>query len=133
MTIKEADEVLMNQVCSELIQIAEEVRRTGKFTMQQLEVADRCYHLKKGMLTCEAMEESKEEGLSGSYEGSNMSGRRGRAANGQYTSRDMNTSNRQSYEDGYSRGYADGTSNAMGQNGQSGHYPVMPPAYPRTW
>lgn len=131
MTIKEADEVLMNQVCSELIQIAEEVRRSGKFTMQQLEVADRCYHLKKGMLTCEAMEESKEEGLSGTYDGNGMSGRRGRAMNGQYVSRDVG--NHQSYEDGYSRGYADGMSNAMGQNGQSGHYPVVPPAYPRTW
>lgn len=46
-----------------------------------------------------------------------MSGRRGRAMNGRYVSRESAAS----YADGYSRGYSE----AMNQ--QSGHYPMMYP------
>ena len=59
--------------------------------------------------------QSEMNGEEWSDEGNDMSGRRGRAMNGQYTSREG-----ASYADGYSRGYSE----AMNQSGHWGHPPV---------
>ena len=81
-----------------------------------------------------AMKEEEEygnEGWSSDTENGEMgnSGRRGRAANGRYVSRDMEPSMRRSYADGYSEGYSEAMNQMNGNN--SGHYPMMYP--PRRW
>lgn len=69
----------------------------------------------KSLATYTAMKEATEEE---DHEGGmDMSGRRGRAMNGRYVSRDGGSS----YAEGYSQGY----SAAMSQ--QSGHYPMPYP------
>lgn len=96
----------------------------------------------EGMMNAKEYEEEGEE-----MEG--MSGRRGRAMNGRFVSRDGG----QSYTEGYSQGYSEGmrqareNENMMHQSGmsysdgysrgysegmrQSGHYPMYPgPRYP---
>lgn len=70
---------------------------------------DSLMHGLKCQLTAEAMLESE------GYEG-NMSGMRGRGADGRYISRDSGNS----YADGYSAGYSEGMR-------MSGHYPPMYP------
>lgn len=89
-----------------------------EFSESDAKKYDCMMHGLKCQLTAEAMLEAEEyEG----YSGDNMSGRRGRAANGRYVSRD----------DGYSQGYSRGYSEAMNQ--MSGHYPMMPYPPERKW
>lgn len=127
----EMNEIIMKQLCKEIEQIAESVRKTGQLSNQDLERLDKMYHTKKDILTAAAMEEADE------YEQHGMSGYRGRAMNGRYVSRDaMNGS----YVDGYSHGYSEamsqmtrmnsGNNGNEGNNGNSGHYPMgyYPPA-----
>ena len=63
------------------------------------------------------IEQIEGEMYSEDYEG-DMSGRRGRAANGRYISMEGGSS----YADGYSHGYSEGMR-------QSGHYPMPPYRY----
>lgn len=69
-------------------------------------------HGLKCQLSSETMLESEEEYMD-EYAGG-MSGRRGRAANGRFVSREAGSS----YAEGYSQGYSEGMR-------QSGHYPPM--------
>lgn len=71
-------------------------------------------------LKCQLTAEDKMKALAEPAEA--VSGRLGRAMNGRYVSRD-GMSDRQSYDEGYSRGY---------QDAQSGYW-QMPPHYPRSW
>lgn len=70
-------------------------------------------------MRCECSLKEAEE-----YDMDGMSGARGRGADGRYVSRES-SNNRQSYDDGYSRGYSE----AMNQMNRSGHYPY--PNFPR--
>ena len=93
-----------------------------EFSESDMKKFDCIMHGLKCLLTAEAMLEAEE------YETEGVSGRRGRAANGRYVSRD-------SFNDGYANGYNQGYSEAMSRSensGMSGHYPQMP--YPqRRW
>lgn len=92
----EVYEVIMDQLCQEVEQIAESIKKNQSISSQELERLDKFYHLKKSMLTCQAMEDSEtyEEGGNSTY--------RGRAMNGRYVSRNQNRSYSEGYEHGYS-------------------------------
>ena len=93
----EIHEEFKRHVCKEIEQLEEQVVNNKNISMQELEKLDKFYHMKKSMLTADAMEEAEE------YEQPGFSGYRGRAANGRYVSRDGGNS----YADGYSRGYSE--------------------------
>lgn len=117
---------------SELRRLDSQYANKDEFSEADAKKYDCMMHALKCHLTAEAMlkaEEYGEEGWSSESGMDGNSGRRGRGANGQYVSRDME-SNNQSYADGYSRGYSE----AMRQNGgNSGHYPPMNPYPSRGW
>lgn len=115
-------EILEQKMCKELETLEDKYRSGEQLSMQDLEKIDKLYHALKSMATYNAMKEAEDYSEEGwSSEGGN-SGRRGRAANGRFVSRDMDRSN--SYADGYSEGYSE----AMNQmNGNSGHYPMYYP------
>jgi hypothetical protein len=126
----EAYEVIKAQVCKDIVEMAEKIRKEGNWSIQEIQKMDILYHLKKDMLATHGMEHPEEYER---YSGDNTSGRRGRAANGQYTSREMENSRTESYMDGYSQGYSEAMSR---MNGDSGHSPTgwMPPYNPpRRW
>ena len=105
MTDQEVHEIIKNQVCKEIEEIADKIKKNGTMSDVDLEKLDKLYHTKKDLLASHGMDYPEE------YYPEGMSGARGRAANGQYMSRAQ-----RSYADGYNRGYSE----AMGQ---SGHYP----------
>ena len=107
----ETHEAFKKHLCKEIDQLEEQVARNQNMSMQDLEKLDKFYHLKKSMLTADAMEEAEE------YQEEGTSGRRGRGANGRYVSRDGGAN----YAEGYSQGYSEAMSQ-MTRN-QSGHYP----------
>lgn len=82
---------LLEFVCDELKDLESKTDK-GKLTMQDIQYADTLAHLKKNLLTADAMEES---GYSNDYRGSY---RRGRDSMGRYVSRDEG-----SYDRDYSR------------------------------
>ena len=105
---KNCHEILEQKMCKELEMLEAKYQQnpTQQMSEKDVEIIDKLYHALKSMATYKAMKEAEE------YEGfSSMgnSGYRGRAANGQYVSRDMGGS--QSYANGYSEGYSE----AMGQ------------------
>ena len=71
---------LMDFVCDELYDLESKTDK-GKLTLQDIQYADMLAHLKKSLLTIEAMEESGYSNDEGSY-------RRGRDSMGRYASRD---------------------------------------------
>ncbi len=105
-------EILERKMCHELELLEEKYtnNQNSELSVQDLEKIDKLYHALKSMATYKAMKESEEDMDDGYSEG--MSGRRGRAYNGRYVSRDEGP------RDGY---------------GYSGHYPTMypPQGYPR--
>lgn len=115
---------------NELRKLDSQYANKNEFAEADAKKYDYLMHGLKCHLTACAMMEAEEynnENYSGENNSSmNSSGRRGRADNGQYTSRAMNNSARQSYDDGYSRGYYDA------QQNMSGHWP-QPPYPPRNW
>lgn len=122
----EAYEIIMKQLCTETVQIAEQIKKNGSMSVQDLEKIDKIYHAKKSMLTAEAMEEANdyEGGMSGTR--MTYSGRRGRGSDGRYVSRDAG----ENYAEGYDRGYSEAMSRMQNSN-NSGHYPM--PYYPTRW
>lgn len=113
-------EALEKAMCKELEELEQQVANGGKMSTSDLDQIDKLVHAMKSLATYKAMKEAEEyegEGFSG--EGG-YSGRRGRAANGRFVSREGGGSGN-SYADGYSQGY----SAAMSQQ-QSGHWPMMP-------
>ena len=101
-------ELLEQKLCKEIELIESKYQNNaGEMSIQDVEKLDKLYHTLKSMATYNAMKEAEDYG-----EG-NMSGRRGRGADGRYVS----------YSDGYDRGYSEGMR-------QSGHYPPM---YPPRW
>lgn len=115
-------EGLEKAMCKELETIERRIASGAEMTLQDLEKVDKLAHALKSLATYNAMKDAEE------YEMDGMSGRRGRAMNGRYVSRDGGK-----YEDGYSQGY----SAAMSHMNQSGHWsPQMPAYYPyleRNW
>lgn len=114
-------EALEKAMCKELETLEQKLKGTAEMSVQDLEKVDKLAHAMKSLATYKAMKEAEEEYGEGE-EG--FSGRRGRAMNGRYVSRDGGSS----YSDGYSQGYAEAMSQMNG--GNSGHYPMMPPYYP---
>lgn len=114
-------EALEKAMCKELETLEQKLKGTAEMSVQDLEKVDKLAHAMKSLATYKAMKEAEEEYGEGE-EG--FSGRRGRAINGRYVSRDGGSS----YSDGYSQGYAEAMSQMNG--GNSGHYPMMPPYYP---
>ena len=107
-------EELEKVMCTELETLERKIKSSGaEMSMSDLEKIDKLAHAMKCLATYKAMKEAEEM-----EEG--MSGRRGRAANGRFVSRESAAS-AASYADGYSQGYSE----AMRQ--QSGHYPAAVP------
>lgn len=116
-------EAIFKQVCKEISLIADQIQKKGSMTESDLERLDKLYHVKKDMLTAEAMMESKE------YE-NGMSGARGRSPiTGRYISRESGNS----YADGYNQGYSQAMNQMMNGNSNAMH-PQMPNySEPRRW
>ena len=91
-------DAILDYICDEIEEFEQKIQRDGKLSMTEIEYLDKLAHIKKDMLTSEAMMDS---GYSsdGSYEGYNgnggmnggsymrgNSGRRGRDSMGRYTS-----------------------------------------------
>lgn len=106
---------LMEYICEELEELERKADKEGKLSMQEIEYADKLAHIKKSLLTSEAMwEESgfSEAGGSGSYARGQGGGSRGGRSNysgayarGRSSRRDsMGRFSRDggSYESGYS-------------------------------
>jgi len=111
--------ILEQKMCKELEMLEQKYQGSpAEMSVQDLDKIDKLYHALKSMVTYNAMKEAEEYGEEG-MSGDGYSGRRGRAANGRYVSRDAGP---QMSGYGYSGGYDDG---------YSGHYPMMPPRYPR--
>jgi hypothetical protein len=88
----------MKFICDELDELERKIDK-GKLSMAEVQYADVLAHLKKDLLTSEAMESEGEYSRDdGSYKG--YSYRRGRDGMGRYTSRDSH------YYDDSSRGYS---------------------------
>lgn len=121
---KKCHELLEQKMCKELeiIQARYQQNPNQEMSIQDVDKVDKLYHALKCMETYNAMKEAEE------YEEGGLSGRRGRAANGQYISRDMGS--QRSYADGYSEGYSEAMNQMNG--GNSGHYPMMG-GYPPRW
>lgn len=122
-------EVLEKSMCKELENIERKLEGGQEMSIQDLDKADKLVHAMKSLATYKAMKEAEE------YEQDGFSGRRGRGADGRYVSRTGNEmSSRQSYDDGYSRGYSEAM-NQMNRDGNSGHYPMGMPDYnhPPRW
>ena len=118
----EIHEIIMQQLCKEVEQIAESIQKNQSMSSQELDKLDKFYHLKKSMLTVQAMEEADDYADRRNSEESHQNGNsgfRGRAANGRFVSRD----GADSYTEGYTKGYSE----AMNQMNNGGNY------YPRRW
>lgn len=104
-------ETLEQAMCKELEAIEQKVKTKNDMDVQDLDKIDKLAHAMKSLATYRAMVEAEEYG----YSDNNVSGRRGRnPVNGRYVSMDNGGySSQQSFEDGYSRGYAEGRSQAM--------------------
>ena len=125
-------EILEQKMCKEVEMIEAKYAQnpSAEMSTQDLDRLNKLYHTLKSQATWTAMKDAEDYMEEKDY-GNNqngMSGRRGRAANGRYISRESANS----YADGYSQGYSE----AMNQmNGNSGHYPVYSPDQhaPRRW
>lgn len=104
-------EKLEKKMCMELEAIEQKLASGTEMSETDLKRADMLAHAMKSLATYTAMKEAEEEYGEEGFSGE-MSGRRGRAMNGRFVSRDGGNS----YADGYSRGYAEGMN-------QSGHWP----------
>ena len=109
-------ESLEKAMCMELETLEQKMKAGSDMSMADLEKIDKLAHAMKSLATYKAMKEAEEytDNVGG------MSGYRGRAMNGRFVSRDEGN---QSYAEGYSRGYAEGRSQA--EQNRSGYY--MPP------
>lgn len=111
-------EMLEKKMCQEIEAIEQKLSAGTEMTDVDLKRVDMLAHAMKSLATYKAMKEAEE--YSGEQNG--MSGYRGRAANGQYVSRDGGNS----YADGYSQGYSEGMR-------MSGHYMPHPYGERMTW
>ena len=109
-------ESLEKFLCKQLEDLEQNVTSKG-ITTQELDQIDKIIHALKSLVTYKAMKESEE--YSNPEHG--FSGYHGRS----YT----NYNHGQSYEDGYSRGYAEGQRQA--HDTMNHNYPAMP--YPKNW
>ena len=89
-------EALEKKLCQELEAIEQKVKGGAEMSVQDLEKIDKLAHAMKSLATYKAMREAEE------WDEEGMSGRRGRAMNGRYVSRDYGP---RSYDDGYSGYY----------------------------
>lgn len=97
-------ESLEKAMCKELEALEQKMKSGTEMSTADLEKIDKLTHAMKSLATYTAMKEAEE-----GYSEDGMSGRRGRAMNGRYVSRDGG-----SYADGYSQGYSEGMRQASG-------------------
>lgn len=99
---------LISYICDEMEELERKAEKGGKLTMQEIQYADMLAHLKKNILTSDAMMDADEEY---SNEGGSYARGRGRSAR-------RDSMGRYSREDGYSRmtdgGYRGGSYNRGG-------------------
>ena len=113
-------DILEQKMCKELELLEQRYSaNTAEMSIQDLDKIDKLYHALKSMATYHAMKDAEE------YEQGGFSGRRGRAANGQYVSRDGGDS----YHEGYANGYSEAMSQMMNGGNSGGH--MYPQRYPR--
>jgi hypothetical protein len=130
----EASMIIEQHICKEIIQIAENIKKTNSMSIQDLEKLDKLYHAWKSKLTAEAMieaEESLDNEVINDENQNGISGYRSRLSNRRATSRMSGA-----YDNGYADGYSYGYSEAMNstREGMSGHYPITNNNYgPRRW
>lgn len=91
---------IFDYICDEIEEFEQKIQRDGKLSMTEIEYLDKLEHIKKDMLTSEAMMDSgySNDGSYDGYNGGNgggmnggsynrgYSGRRGRDSMGRYTS-----------------------------------------------
>lgn len=96
---------LLEYVCDELEELERKVDKGGKLSMAEMQYGDTLAHMKKNLLTADAMTGENEEG----YSNAGYSYARGRGRNarrdsmGRYSRESMNDNRGGSYERGYSR------------------------------
>jgi len=110
-------EALEKAMCKEMEAIEQKLKGGTEMSVQDLDRIDKLAHAMKSLVTYKAMKEAEEYGEAEESSMNGYSGRRGRAMNGQYVSR--NNGNQQSYANGYSEGY----SAAMNRMSGNMHYP----------
>ena len=101
-------EILEQKMCKEVEMIEAKYAQnpSAEMSMQDLDRLNKLYHTLKSQATYTAMKEAEEYGEENEEYSRNQngsSGRRGRAANGRYVSRESANS----YADGYSQGYTE--------------------------
>lgn len=126
---------------SELRKLNAQYANKEEFSESDAKKYDCMMHGLKCQLTVEAMLEAKEGGEEEEWvQEQGNSGRRGRASNGRFVSREGGGGGgsgtaQQSFAEGFSQGYSEAMnqySEAMSNGGNSGHYQMMP--YPqRRW
>ena len=113
-------EMIEKAMCKEMEDIEHKLQGNAEMSETDLKRVDLLAHAMKSLATYKAMKEAEEY----EYDEGGMSGRRGRAANGRYVSRDGGSS----YADGYSQGY----SAAMSQR-QNEYWPHGYGPRPNNW
>lgn len=110
---------MIEYICDEMETLERKVDKGGKLTMAEVQYADTLAHLKKNILTADAMMESEE---GGSYEGGSYARGRGRYAKrdsmGRY-SREGGSYDDGSYEGSYGRTYDRGGRDYSREDGYS--------------
>lgn len=108
---------LIEYICDEMEQLERKADKEGKLSMSEMQYADMLAHLKKNILTSDAMMDAEDEYSNESGNSYARGDRRGRGRNarrdsmGRYSRESMNDNRDGSYERGYSR--ADAKENLM--------------------
>lgn len=107
-------ELIEEALCKDLDDYETKIKQGQKMSPQDYAAIHDIYSALAKRETYLAMKDAS------GYSEDGVSGRRGRGSDGRYVSRE-------SYDEGYDRGYSE----AM--RGNSGHYPAMPHYYPGRW
>ena len=99
---------LIDYICDEMEELERKAEKGGKLSMQEVQYADTLAHLKKNILTSDAMMEAEDEYSNDdgrSYAGTGSSYARGGRGRGRYARRDS-MGRYSSRQDGYYNGYS---------------------------
>ena len=111
--------LIEQEFCAKLDEYETMLKKGNHFSSQDYEIVKNIFSALVKIEAYRGMTETGDYDNPDDMDMNGMSGRRGRAANGRYVSRDGGNS----YTEGYTQGYSE----AMSQmNGNSGHYPPMP-------
>ena len=116
--------LIKQELCAKLDEYETMLKKGSHFGAQDYEMVKTIYSALVKIEAYKGMIEAGEYDNPDDMDMNGMSGRRGRAANGRYVSRDSN----ESFAEGFSQGYSEAMNQMNG--GNSGHYPMTPPYYP---